>query len=137
MVAGLCVLQAFKVMKDEYDRARDVLLMPRSLDRVLNPLQLQKPKSDCPVCSPAQALLEVDTSRATLKELVEDVLRSQLGYGDELSVETSEGIIYEPDLEDNLTKKFKEMGISGHSFVVVRDGEDEPRIDLCLSISDK
>ncbi|KAK8193286.1 hypothetical protein HDK77DRAFT_189165 [Phyllosticta capitalensis] len=137
MVAGLCVLQAFKVMKDEYDRARDVLLMPRSLDRVLNPLQLQKPKPDCPVCSPAQALLEVDTSRATLKELVEDVLRSQLGYGDELSVETSEGIIYEPDLEDNLTKKFKEMGISGHSFVVVRDGEDEPRIDLCLSISDK
>ncbi|KAK8166753.1 hypothetical protein IWX90DRAFT_222408 [Phyllosticta citrichinensis] len=137
MVAGLCVLQAFKVMKDEYDRARDVLLMPRDVDRVLNPLRLHKPKPDCPVCSPAQALLEVDTSRATLKELVEDVLRLQLGYGEELSVETNAGVVYEPDLEDNLTKKFSEMGISGHSFVIVRDGEDNPRIDLCLSISEK
>lgn len=137
MVAGLCVLQAFKVMKDEYDRARDVLLMPRDVDRVLNPLRLHKPKPDCPVCSPAQALLEVDTSRATLQELVEDVLRLQLGYGEELSVETNAGVVYEPDLEDNLTKKFSEMGISGHSFVIVRDGEDDPRIDLCLSISEK
>ncbi|KAK7530064.1 ubiquitin-activating enzyme E1 3 [Phyllosticta citricarpa] len=137
MVAGLCVLQAFKVIKEEYDRARDVLLMPRDVDRVLNPLRLHKPKPDCPVCSPAQALLEVDTSRATLKELVEDVLRLQLGYGEELSVETNAGVVYEPDLEDNLAKKFSEMGISGHSFVIVRDGEDNPRIDLCLSISEK
>lgn len=137
MTAGLCVMQAFKVMRDDYDKAKMVFLT-RSTDRVLTAEQLHTPKPDCPVCSVAQTRLVVDTSRATLKDLVEDFLRLQLGYGEEFSVSSDAGVIYDPELDDNLPKKFSEIGLKADSFVTVIDEEDEnPRVNLVLSISEQ
>ncbi|KAL1624015.1 E1 ubiquitin-activating protein uba2 [Neofusicoccum ribis] len=137
MTAGLCVLQAFKVMRDDYDKARMVFLT-RSTDRVLTAEQLHPPKPECPVCSVAQTRLLVDTSRATLKDLVEDFLRLELGYGEEFSVNSEAGVIYDPELDDNLPKKFSDIGLKADSFVTVIDEEDEnPRVNLVLSITEK
>ena len=137
MTAGLCVMQAFKVMRDDYDKAKMVFLT-RSTDRVLTAEQLHPPKPGCPVCSVAQTRLLVDTSRATLKDLVEDFLRLQLGYGEEFSVSSDAGVIYDPELDDNLPKKFSEIGLKADSFVTVIDEEDEnPRVNLVLSITEQ
>lgn len=137
MTAGLCVLQAFKVMRDDYDKARMVFLT-RSTDRVLTAENLHPPKPECPVCSVAQTKLVVDTSRATLKDLVEDFLRLELGYGEEFSVNSDAGVIYDPELDDNLPKKFSEIGLKADSFVTVIDEEDEnPRVNLVLSITEQ
>lgn len=67
--------------------------------------------------------------------MVEDVLRSQLGYGEEIMINTELGTIYDPDLEDNLPKKLVDVGLSNESFLtVVDDSDDEPRVNLQLII---
>jgi len=49
-------------------------------------------------------------SRATLNDLVEDLLRLELGYGEEFSVNNEVGPLYDPDETENLTKKLSELG---------------------------
>lgn len=52
-------------------------------------------------------------SRATLNDLVEDILRLQLEYGDgEFTVNNDEGILYDADETENLSKKLSELGKS-------------------------
>ena len=131
MVGGLCVMQAFKVLKGEIPRTRFLWLR----NGVLSTDQLDPPNPDCPVCSIAMARLRVDLEKATLGDLVTEVLRTKLGYGEELTVMNATGIVYDPDLEENLGKKLPELDIGEGSFVLVKDEEeDHPRFDLQLAI---
>ncbi|KAF2804850.1 putative ubiquitin-like activating enzyme [Mytilinidion resinicola] len=139
MTAGLAVLQGFKIMRDELDKAKTVFLNPGKglTERATLPEPPRPPKPDCPVCSVAQTRLIVDTSRATLNDLVEDFLKLELGYGDEFSVNSEAGTLYDPELDDNLSKKFPELGVNGDSFLTIIDEEDEnPRVNLVLAISE-
>lgn len=53
----------------------------------------------------------MDLARATLRDLVDNFLRLELGYGEkELSVRTDVGILYDPDETDNLDKKLSDLG---------------------------
>jgi ubiquitin-like 1-activating enzyme E1 B len=113
IVAGLCVLEAFKVLRGEYDKAREVFLTPFAPARLLASDRSREPNPDCPVCGAFQTRAYVDLSRATLNDLVEDFLKLQLGYGDkEISVSNEVGILYDPDETDNLGKKLSELGTS-------------------------
>ncbi|PYI11503.1 putative ubiquitin-like activating enzyme [Aspergillus sclerotiicarbonarius CBS 121057] len=134
MTAGLCVLQAYKVLRGEYDQAKMVFL-ERSGARAINSDSLQPPNPNCPVCSVAHGRLKIDPQRATLNDLVEDILRLQLGYGEEFSIASELGTIYDPDLEDNLPKKLVDLGVKSEGFVTVIDEEDdEPRVNLELVV---
>lgn len=75
--------------------------------------------------------------KATLNDLVKGVLRLKLGYGEEFSISSSSGIIYEPDLEDNLTRKLTDLGVIKDSFVTVIDEDDNPRVNLELLVSER
>lgn len=67
--------------------------------------------------------------------MIENVLRQQLEYGEEFSVSTEQGTIYDPDLDDNLPKKLSELGIAESSFLTVVDEDDEqPRVNLQLVV---
>ena len=80
----------------------------------------------------------VDTARATLKDLVQDVLKVQLGYGDEFSINNEIGTLYDPELDDNLSKNFSDLGIKADSFLTVVDDDDnDPRVNLSLSITER
>ncbi|KAL8688351.1 MAG: hypothetical protein Q9218_005719 [Villophora microphyllina] len=136
MTAGLCVLQAFKIMRGDVNKAKMVFL-ERSGTRVINSESLRPPNPQCPVCGVMHSRLVVDPSRATLKDLVQDVLQSGLGYR-EFSINNEVGTLYDPDLEDNLEKKFSDLGVKDDSFLtIIDDDEDNPRVDLSLSISEK
>ena len=50
-------------------------------------------------------------SRATLNDIVEDLLKLQLGYGEEFVVSNEVGILYDVDETDNLGKKLSELGM--------------------------
>jgi ubiquitin-like 1-activating enzyme E1 B len=114
------------------------VFLERSGARAVNTEPLNPPNPDCPVCGVVQSRLVIDPVRATLNDLVEDVLRLQLGYGEELTVNNEVGIVYDPDLDDNLPKKFSELGIKEDSFLTIIDDDDnEPRVNLQLSISVK
>ncbi|KAE8377022.1 hypothetical protein BDV26DRAFT_264508 [Aspergillus bertholletiae] len=134
MTAGLCVLQAFKVLRDDYSHAK-MIFLERSGARAINSDSLKPPNPNCPVCSVAQARVRIDPERATINDLVQDILRLQLGYGEELSISNELGTIYDPDLEDNLTKKLSELGVSNESLITIIDEEDEqPRVNLELVV---
>ncbi|GIK05657.1 E1 ubiquitin-activating protein uba2 [Aspergillus viridinutans] len=134
MTAGLCVLQAFKVLKDDFQNAKMVFL-ERSGARAVNSDSLKPPNPSCPVCSVATARIKIDPERATVNDLVQDVLRLQLGYGEEFSLSNELGTIYDPDLEDNLPKKLSDLGIKNESFLTVVDEEDDqPRVNLELVV---
>ncbi|KIW21474.1 hypothetical protein PV08_02054 [Exophiala spinifera] len=134
MVAGLCVMQAFKVLRGDYAKAKWLWLW----NGALRTDKLEDPNPECPVCSVAMARIHVDLEKATLKDLVEDILRAKLGYGEEITVMSDAGVVYDPDLEDNLEKKLSELNISDASFILVKDEEDDdPRVDLQLAIEAK
>ena len=137
MTASLCVMQAFKVMRGELHKARMVFL-ERSAARVINSDTLKPPNPKCNVCGVLSSTLIVDPDRATLNDLVEDVLKSELGYGDEFSINNEVGTLYDPDLDDNLSKKFSDLGVKADSFLtVIDDDEDSPRVNLSLAIVEK
>ena len=137
MTASLCVLQAFKVMRNELDKAKMVFLT-RSTERVISSEPLRPPNPTCPVCSVAQTTLVVDTSRATLKDLVEGLLRLQLGYGEEFSVNSEAGILYDPEEDQNLDKTFDELGLKADSFItVIDDADDDAKVNVVFAISEQ
>lgn len=132
IVAGLCVLQAFKVLRGEYNKVKEVCLSShqRRLSAHVSPQvflspftqsvpariiaadRKSEPNPNCPVCSVFQTSAYVDLSRATLNDFVEDFLRLQLGYGDkDIAVSTEAGILYDPEETENLSKKLSDLGI--------------------------
>ncbi|KAH8677954.1 ThiF family protein [Xylariales sp. PMI_506] len=126
IVAGLCVLESFKVLKGDYDDAKEVFLTPFGNQRLLAADRPRPPNPDCPVCSAYQTSIYVDLDRATLNDLVEDFIKVQLGYGDrEFSVNSEIGILYDPDETDNLPKKLSDLGIKRGGFITVVDEADE------------
>ena len=137
MTASLCVMQAFKVMRGDIAKAKMVFL-ERSGARVINSDTLKPPNPNCNVCSVMSSTLIVDPERATLNDLVEDVLKTQLGYGDEFSINNEVGTLYDPDLDDNLSKKFSDLGVKADSFLtVIDDDEDNPRVNLSFAILER
>lgn len=115
-----------------------VFLNSRSTDRMILAQNLVAPNKDCPVCSPVYAklvLLSGSQDLPTLQELV-SLLEEKIGYA-EFSISTEKGIIYDPDLDENLPKALSELGVDGGSnqFITVMDDADEPKADLVLSLS--
>lgn len=118
-------------MKTKLCRPLKVFL-ERSGPRAINSERLRAPHADCSVCSIVRGGISVDLN-ATLQDLVEGVLQQELGYTGEMSVLTDEGVIYDPEMEDNLPKKLSELGIKGDSSLIIKDEDDEekdPRVDL-------
>jgi ubiquitin-like 1-activating enzyme E1 B len=112
IVAGLCVLEGFRVLRGEYEKTKEVFLTPFAPARLLASDKSREPNPDCPVCSVFQTRAYVDLSRATLNDLVESFLKLELGYGEkEISISNEVGILYDPDETDNLGKKLSELGM--------------------------
>ncbi|KAF9874492.1 ubiquitin-like activating enzyme [Colletotrichum karsti] len=138
IVAGLCVLQSFKVLKGEYTKTKEVFISPHNPARLLSTSNYRAPNPDCPVCSVYQTTVSVDLSRATLKDLVEDFVRLELGFGEkEFAVNNDVGPLYDPDETENLSKKLSDLGITEDSFLTVIDeDDDEPFVNVVISIQE-
>jgi ubiquitin-like 1-activating enzyme E1 B len=114
------------------------VFLERSGVRAINSDSLKPPNPNCPVCSVAQGRVFVDLEHATLNDLVEGMLRLQLGYGDEFSVSIDAGTIYDPDLDDNLPKKLTDLGVTAETLIrVVDEADEEPRVNLELLVRER
>ncbi|KAJ5184165.1 ubiquitin-like activating enzyme [Penicillium capsulatum] len=136
MTAGLCVLQAFKVLQGKIEEAKMVFL-ERSGARAINSDALNPPQPDCAVCAVARGRLTIISDRATLQDFVERVLQQELGYSEELSITTRQGLVYDPELEDLLPKKLSELNIKDQTFITIVDEDDQnkdPRVNLELLV---
>ncbi|CAG8119959.1 unnamed protein product [Penicillium nalgiovense] len=133
MTAGLCVLQSLKVFQDNLMQAKMVFL-ERSGARAINSDSLKPPNPDCVVCSRLVAPVEIYPELATLEHLVHDVLRTELGYGRNISLAIGDRLIYDQDFDDDLPEKLFDIGIKNGSFITVKDDNEPARIDLDVVI---
>ncbi|KAK4958427.1 E1 ubiquitin-activating protein uba2 [Elasticomyces elasticus] len=140
LTASLCVMEGFKIMRSRIGSSTETLggskmvfLNSRSTERLITTQSLAAPVPECPVCSPLYGKLALPTSggETTLQDLV-DLLREKVGYED-FSITTEAGIIYDPDLEDNLGKPMKDYITHSNKFITVTDEGDEGKVDLVLS----
>jgi ubiquitin-like 1-activating enzyme E1 B len=137
MTAGLCVLQAFKVMREQINKAKFAFLT-RSTERVIASENLQKPNPHCATCGVAYATLVVDTKRAKLSDLVEYVVKEKLAYGEDFSVKREADLLYDMDEDVHLDKTFEELGLKADTFITVFDeADDDAKVDVLFSVIEK
>lgn len=55
-------------------------------------------------------------SRATLEDLVENFLRLELSYGEEIVINHGDNLLYDVEETDNLPKKLSELGTSAIAY---------------------
>jgi ubiquitin-like 1-activating enzyme E1 B len=111
-----------------------VFLNSKSTERVITTQGLGHPDPRCPVCSPVYARLRIPKdTKPTLGHLVDEI-NAKLKY-EEFQISTSIGVVYEPDLDDNLPRALSDLGVdlNSNGFITVTDDSDEPRVDLILS----
>jgi Ubiquitin/SUMO-activating enzyme ubiquitin-like domain len=90
------------------------------------------------VCSQVSTNVTVDPSRATVKDLVEDVLVNKLSYADGVTLRNESTVLYDPDFDDNLSKTFADLSLGKNSLLTVVDEKPEnPRVDLSLVLVEK
>ena len=135
MIAGLCVIQAFKVLRGQFEKTKMAFVNRSQISAGLS----EAPNPDCSVCGTVLARAKVDAEKATLKDLVEGILKEELGYSDDVEVYQGTNLVFDVDVEDNLSKKLGELGIGDGSFLVVKDESEPqdgemPRVDLELVI---
>ncbi|KAH4262472.1 ubiquitin-activating enzyme E1-like [Parastagonospora nodorum] len=136
MTAGLCVLQAFKVMRGQLNKAKFSFLT-RTTERVLASDRLLPPNPNCATCGVAYATLVVDTKRAKLSNLVE-TLTAQLGYGEDFSIKRDADLLYDVDEDVHLEKSFEELSLKADTFITVFDEADEDaKVDVLFSVIEK
>ncbi|KAL8397117.1 hypothetical protein RB594_003999 [Gaeumannomyces avenae] len=138
IVAGLCVLETFKVLRGDYEAAKEAFLTPFNPDRRIAPSRSRLPNPDCPVCSVFQTSVSVDLSCATLEDLVEAFIKLELGFqGKEFSVNNDIGCLYDVEEIENLPKKLSDLGIKPDTFITIIDDDDEePFVNVVISIQE-
>jgi ubiquitin-like 1-activating enzyme E1 B len=130
IIAGACVLQAFKVLRGDYSSAKQ-LYMWQSTDRAMA-ATFDKPNPECAICS----VLRTDvayTPDATLGDLVQAL--NDLGYTEEdFTILANDQLIFEQgdeDFEENLPNKLSSFELG--SFIAIKcDGKE----DLVLSVEE-
>ncbi|KAL6708405.1 E1 ubiquitin-activating protein uba2 [Coniothyrium glycines] len=134
VTAGLCVLQAFKVMRGQLDKAKMVFLAPHSFTTAIDGGRLGRPDPHCATCGVTYATLTVDTKQATLSNLV-DILKEQVKYSEEFRITQGTKLFYDPDEDMFLDKTFDELELKGNAFITVADeADDEAKVDIVFSI---
>ncbi|KAI5795539.1 hypothetical protein EDC01DRAFT_54529 [Geopyxis carbonaria] len=136
VTAGLCVLQAFKVLRNDYSGGRMIFVTKRA-EQGFSAEKLAPPQKTCEVCGVARLILEANIKQATIRDLVEKVLVQKLGYSEELSV-LSQNLLYDVDFDDNIDTPLEELGFGEETFVTIvddRDGEPEQRVNLVIAIT--
>ncbi|CAG7970522.1 unnamed protein product, partial [Penicillium nalgiovense] len=101
-----------------------MVFLERSGARAINSDSLKPPNPDCVVCSRLVSPVEIYPELATLEHLVHDVLRTELGYGRNISLAIGDRLIYDQDFDDDLPEKLFDIGIKNGSFITVKDDNE-------------
>lgn len=138
IISGICVLQAFHVLSNNFNSLRTVFYSRRP-ERVFNSAPASLPNPQCELCGMETSIFSVDINSATLKNLVINILQEGLGYGEEISI-ISDRLLYDIEFEDNLNKLLKDIGIQNGTFLTIIDEDDNEKLkrkNLILVIKEK
>lgn len=141
IVSGLSVLQSVKLLnglkqgtlKDALDQTPTVFLS-REPTHIFSTEKNYGPRPECAVCSVTRSTLLVNPEVTTLRQIVETLLQENWSFSEEFAIVT-DGLIYDPDFDDNLDRTLADLGINSESFITVHDESDEtPHANLELLI---
>ena len=140
VVGGLVVQEALKIItsggKVEKCLPAYIAKHPGGsrVRRLINSLQMQKPKKNCYVCSKGQLQLMIDVEVSTLRMLVDNVLKSRLSVAEPsiyLAAGSTSDILYEcgeglmddeiEDYEANLCKSLKDLHVTSGVQLSIED----------------
>ena len=77
----------------------------------------------------------MDVKRAKLSDLVDNVLKGQLGYSGDFSIKRENDLLYDVDEDVHLDKRFEELSLKADTFITVFDEADEdPKVDVVFSV---
>ncbi|CAH1450285.1 unnamed protein product [Lactuca virosa] len=137
IIAGLIVIEAIKVLQNDAKNCRMTYCLEHPARKMLlMPVEPFEPNKSCYVCSETPLLLEVNTKRAKLRDVVEKVVTSKLGMNLPL-ISHGLNLLYEvgDDLEEdmvanyesNLEKVLSELpyAITGGTVITVEDLQQE------------
>ncbi|XP_012536941.1 SUMO-activating enzyme subunit 2 [Monomorium pharaonis] len=129
IIAGMVVLHAFRILENNLRACRSVYLRLKMNHRnqLLVPEKaVNPPNPQCYVCAPTpQAVLAVDTSSMTIKELEELVLKNRLNMiAPDVMIDGTGTVVIsseEGETEGNNDKKLEELGIKDGAILKVDD----------------
>ncbi|XP_050897292.1 SUMO-activating enzyme subunit 2-like [Lathyrus oleraceus] len=141
VIAGLIIIEAIKVLKNDVNRYRMTYYMERpSRNLLLMPVEPFEPNKSCYVCSESPVLLEINTNHSKLKDVVEKIIKAKLGMNLPLIMNAS-NLLYEAgDIEDdmvaiydaNLEKVLVEFPslVTGGTMLIVEDFQQKLKCDI-------
>ena len=107
VVSGLLTLEAIKIICGHHDKlkwtyVREFPSKAAGRTTIIMPTLPPPQRPGCFVCGGGQLQLTIDTTRTTLRTLLEAVVRKRMGFNDP-SVQTNASVFYEPydGLEDD------------------------------------
>ncbi len=122
IIAGLIVLQAFHLLRKSYQALRSVHVQFRP-SLPLSAISISPPNPYCGVCRDVYTELPCDTSRTTLREVVEGILGGEMAR--EVSVYEDKRVLYDPDWDDNLERTLEDLNVTRGKFLSVLDEDGE------------
>ncbi|XP_033202309.1 ubiquitin-like activating enzyme 2 [Bombus vancouverensis nearcticus] len=129
IVAGLVVLHAFRILENNLKACKSVYLRSKMNHRnqlLVPEKNVNPPNPKCYVCAPTpQAILEIDTSKTTIKELDEVVLKNRLNMiAPDVIIDGTGTVVIsseEGETEDNNNKFLEELGIKDGTILKIDD----------------
>ncbi|XP_011310203.1 SUMO-activating enzyme subunit 2 [Fopius arisanus] len=129
IVAGIVILHAFRILRGLFEECKSVYLRPRPNHRgqLLVPEKcLNPPNPKCYVCAPTpSAALAVDTTKMTIAELDEIVLKGRLNMIQPDVMIDGKGVVLisseEGETEENNGKILEELGVRDGTILKVDD----------------
>ncbi|KAK9691048.1 hypothetical protein RND81_09G172400 [Saponaria officinalis] len=137
IVAGLIVIEAMKVLRQDFDNLRMTYCNEHPKRKMLlMPVEPFEPNKSCFVCSKTPLTLEVDTSRTKFREFIEKIVRAKLGmnlplvmHGLSLLYEVGDDLDEDEirNYEANLEKVLSQLPspITGGTMITVEDLQQE------------
>lgn len=141
VIAGLIVIEAIKVLKNDIKSYRMTYCLEHpARNTLLMPVEPFEPNKSCYVCSESPVLLEINTNRSKLKDVVEKIIKAKLGMSLPLVMNAS-NLLYEAgDIEDdmvaiynaNLEKVLAELPspVTGGTMLTVEDFQQELKCNI-------
>ncbi|RUS34915.1 hypothetical protein BC938DRAFT_477829 [Jimgerdemannia flammicorona] len=140
IVAGVVVMQAFKVLNGRLEDAKRTYLRPGTRAPQLLYLEANSaPNPKCPVCQNTNVGLKIDVHKATLGDLVTKVVCASeeeggIELGEEVAITEGGRMLYDVEFEDNLTKTLADLGVVDGKMVSVTAEDDEGKEPVVLLI---
>lgn len=120
IVAGLLVLQALKALANKWKQTK-IVWVARSAEKAIYASDIAKPNPHCAVCRTPYVSLEMDPSKLTLSQFLEDVVKGKLGFSGDVSLVEGNRLLFDPDFEDNLAKTFESLDLDAGKMLTVSD----------------